>query len=65
MLSIFFSIASLLLFCLILLKLFKISSRLPNSLTNNAAVFIPIPGAPGILSMLSPAKLCTSITFSG
>ena len=24
-----------------------------------------MPGAPGMLSMLSPARLCTSITFSG
>ena len=33
--AILFSIASLLLFCLILLKLFNIFSKLPNSFTSN------------------------------
>ena len=40
-------------------------SRSPYSLIRSAAVFTPIPGAPGMLSTLSPASACTSITRSG
>ena len=43
----------------------KSLSNEPNLLINSAAVFIPIPGTPGILSTESPANDCTSITFSG
>ena len=32
---------------------------------SSAAVFMPIPGAPGTLSTLSPASDCTSTTRSG
>ena len=47
---------SLLLFCLISLLLVKRSSKLLNSFIKSAAVFNPIPGTPGILSLLSPAN---------
>ena len=40
-------------------------SKSPYSFINNAAVLIPIPGAPGTLSTLSPANACTSTTRSG
>ena len=40
-------------------------SRSPYSLIRSAAVFTPIPGAPGTLSTESPARDCTSITRSG
>ena len=47
---------SLLLFCLISAALNNNSSKFPYSLISSAAVFIPIPGTPGILSLLSPAR---------
>ena len=31
-------------------------SKVPYSFINSAAVLIPIPGTPGTLSLLSPAK---------
>ena len=40
-------------------------SRSPYSAMSCAAVLIPIPGAPGTLSIESPASACTSITRSG
>ena len=40
-------------------------SKSPNSLIRRAAVLIPMPGAPGTLSTLSPANACTSTTRSG
>ena len=51
--------------CLISLARPKSSSREPYSLISKAAVLIPMPGAPGTLSTLSPAKACTSTTRSG
>ena len=58
-------IFSLLFFCFILSAFLNNPSRLPYSLISSAAVLIPIPGIPGILSTESPANDCTSITFSG
>ena len=40
-------------------------SRSPYSLISSAAVFSPIPGAPGTLSTESPDRACTSTTRSG
>ena len=40
-------------------------STSPNSWISAAAVLIPIPGAPGTLSVESPASACTSTTLSG
>ena len=40
-------------------------SRSPYSPISWAAVFGPIPGAPGMLSTLSPIRACTSTTLSG
>ncbi len=40
-------------------------SRSPNSASSWAAVLMPMPGAPGTLSTLSPARAWTSTTFSG
>ncbi len=40
-------------------------SRSPYSLIRSAAVFTPMPGTPGTLSVESPIKACTSITFDG
>ena len=40
-------------------------SRSPYSLISSAAVFTPIPGTPGTLSVESPASDCTSTTLSG
>ena len=51
--------------CLMVSAFSKSLSNEPNLLINSAAVFIPIPGTPGILSTESPANDCTSITFSG
>jgi len=47
---------SLLLFCLICSAESSRFSKLSYSFINNAAVFRPIPGAPGTLSELSPAN---------
>jgi hypothetical protein len=41
------------------------ASRVPYSLISCAAVFTPMPGAPGTLSVESPASACTSMTLSG
>ena len=41
------------------------SSRLPKVLMSSAAVLMPMPGTPGTLSVESPARACTSTTFSG
>ena len=62
-LSLFSINVSLLLFCLISLADFSKFSKVPYLLISSAAVLIPIPGTPGTLSLLSPAKDCTSITF--
>ena len=51
--------------CLILSTFFNKFSTEPNSLINSAAVLTPMLGTPGILSELSPASACTSITLSG
>ena len=40
-------------------------SRSPYSPISCAAVFTPMPGTPGTLSLESPISDCTSITFSG
>ena len=64
-LSLFSISVSLLLFCLISFAEVKSFSRFPYLLINSAAVFTPIPGTPGTLSLLSPAKACTSITLLG
>ena len=56
---------SLLLFCFISEALFNNWSRSPYSLINSAAVLIPIPGTPGMLSLVSPARDWTSITLLG
>ena len=56
---------SLLLFCFISEALFNNSSRSPYSLINSAAVLMPIPGTPGMLSLVSPARDWTSITLLG
>jgi hypothetical protein len=37
----------------------------PNRLTSSAAPLGPMPGTPGMLSMLSPCRASTSATFSG
>ena len=55
-LSLFSIRVSLLLFCLIVLDFFRSSSSVPNVLINSAAVFTPIPGTPGTLSLVSPAN---------
>ena len=41
------------------------SSKGPYSFSSNTAVLTPMPGTPGILSTLSPAKAWTSMTRSG
>ena len=51
--------------CFISCALFRRFSNDPYTLINSAAVFTPIPGAPGTLSTLSPANACTSTTSSG
>ena len=51
--------------CLISDARSKRLSRSPYSFIKSAAVFIPIPGAPGTLSTLSPASDCTSMTRFG
>ena len=51
--------------CLISSARSSSSSRLPYSLISKAAVLMPMPGAPGTLSTLSPASACTSTTPSG
>ena len=51
--------------CLISSARSKSVSRSPNSLIRSAAVLMPIPGAPGTLSTLSPARACTSTTRLG
>jgi hypothetical protein len=40
-------------------------SRSPYSSMSCAAVFTPMPGTPGTLSVESPARACTSTTLSG
>ena len=40
-------------------------SKSPNWLISSAAVFTPMPGTPGTLSVESPANACTSTTLSG
>ena len=62
-LSLFSIRVSLLLFCFISLADFKSFSKVPYLLISSAAVFTPIPGTPGTLSLLSPARDWTSITF--
>ena len=49
----------------ILSVLAKTSSRLPNLLINSIAVASPIPGTPGMLSLVSPAKAIISTILSG
>ena len=63
-LSLFSKIVSLLLFCLISWALDKSFSKFPYLFINSAAVFTPIPGTPGTLSLVSPARAWTSITLS-
>ncbi len=53
------------LFCLISEARARSVSRSPNSSSNCAAVFGPMPGMPGTLSVLSPVSDCRSIIFSG
>ena len=55
-LSLFSISVSLLLFCFISCADFKSVSKFPYLLINSAAVLTPIPGTPGTLSLLSPAK---------
>ena len=55
-LSLFSIIVSRLLFCFIVSAFLRSSSKLPNLFINSAAVFTPIPGTPGTLSLESPAK---------
>ena len=62
-LSLFSIKVSLLLFCFISPADFKSFSKVPYLLINSAAVLTPMPGTPGTLSLLSPARDCTSITF--
>ena len=61
-LSLFSNNVSLLLFCLISEALLNKLSRSLYLLINSAAVLMPIPGTPGMLSEESPAKDWTSIT---
>jgi len=63
--SSYFFICSLKDFLEILSGLFKIFSKLPNSLIKARAVFSPMPGTPGILSEASPFKAKISTIFSG
>ena len=63
-LSLFFNKVSLLLFCLISDAFSNKVSKLLYLFISSAAVLIPIPGTPGILSDESPAKDCTSITLT-
>ena len=51
--------------CLISLARASSDSRSPYSVMSWAAVFTPMPGTPGTLSTLSPARACTSTTLSG
>ena len=51
--------------CLISLVRASSVSRSPYSLISSAAVLMPMPGAPGTLSVESPASAWTSTTFSG
>ena len=51
--------------CLISLVRSSSASRVPYSLMSWAAVLMPMPGAPGTLSVESPASACTSTTLSG
>ena len=51
--------------CLISLARLSSVSRSPYSPINCAAVFTPMPGTPGTLSVESPISACTSITLSG
>jgi hypothetical protein len=50
---------------LILAVLASSVSRSPNSVMSWAAVFTPMPGTPGTLSVESPASAWTSTTLSG
>ena len=51
--------------CLILSRFLIKPSISLNSFINWEAVLGPIPGAPGILSTLSPVKACIKITLLG
>ena len=51
--------------CLIVSACASKLSRSPKLLISSAAVFTPIPGTPGTLSVESPASACTSTTLSG
>ncbi len=64
-LSLFANNVSLLLFWGISSAFFKSVSNVLYLLISSEAVFIPMPGTPGILSEESPAKDCTSITWLG
>ena len=64
-LSLFSIRVSLLLFCFISLALSNNFSSVPYLFINSAAVLTPIPGTPGTLSLESPARAWTSITFFG
>ncbi len=55
-LSLFSINVSLLLFCFISSADFRSFSKVPYLLINSAAVLTPIPGTPGTLSLLSPAR---------
>ena len=62
-LSLFSVKVSLLLFCLISCVDFKSFSSVPYLFISSAAVLTPMPGTPGTLSLLSPARAWTSITL--
>ena len=64
-LSLFDKSVSLLLFWGISDALFNKFSKFLYLFINSAAVFTPIPGTPGTLSELSPARDWTSITWWG
>ena len=40
-------------------------SKSPKRVINSAAILIPIPGTPGMLSLASPARAMTSLILSG
>ena len=61
-LSLFCNKVSFLFFCVISSIFFSKLSKFLYLFINSAAVFMPIPGTPGILSEESPAKDWTSIT---